>query len=49
MTYRVTILYPDRTHRTEFPNDIPDYASLNHALDKCEITAFTVSLKHDQI
>lgn len=44
MSYKVTKLYPDGTMNTDILDDVPDYASLNHALDKCEIRSFIVSL-----
>ena len=44
MSYKVTRLFQDGTMNTAVIDDVPDYASLNHQLDKCEIKSFIVSL-----
>lgn len=44
MKYKVTVLYPDGKQSTKIVDGVPDYASLNHALDHCEIRSFIVSL-----
>ena len=41
--YRVIILNNDGTQLNETV-ETPDYYSLSRALDKCEITSFTVTL-----
>lgn len=45
MSYKVTRLFPNGTMKTDIIDDVPDYASLNRQLDKCEIQSFIVSLK----
>ena len=44
MIYKVTRLYADGRQHTDIVDDVPDYAALNHELDKCEIRSFIVSL-----
>ena len=43
MKYRVIILENDGTMKNDVVED-PDYYSLGHALEKCEIKSFTVTL-----